>query len=273
MGGGCRKPPPALSRQFHQRSRLLLGGSRRFRTRYPPPQRRPGCRQRTVTVGPGCSSVTVTVGPGRGTVTVTVGWGTGTLTVKVGAGFPPCCRLVEPRTAGVVRQHHGTVIATISASPLAAAIASMALDRSRFRSFLRCLLRGRGACGVITPLMVNLSAACADVGAAELSGYGRSTKRGGRTSNNCAEIPRRLSMTGNGPQGATRLAARRRRMLNAALLPGIAPPLMLVAAAAVGGRHGVRAHGAGAWGWLGQRRSAGFQRIDLPGATCGPGKG
>jgi hypothetical protein len=101
-----------------------------------------------VTVGPGRSCVTVIVGPGRGTVTVTVGCGTGTLTVTVGAAFRPGCRLVAPRTAG-------TVIATISASPTAAAIASKAPGRSRFRSFLRCLLPGRGACGVITPLMVD----------------------------------------------------------------------------------------------------------------------
>jgi len=106
----------------------------------------------TVIVGPGCSSVTVIVGPGRGTVTVTVGCGTGTLTVTVGAAFRPCCRLVAPRRAG-------NVIATISASPMAAAIASKALDRSRFRSCLRCLLPGRGACGVITPLMVDPGAA------------------------------------------------------------------------------------------------------------------
>ena len=104
-----------------------------------------------MTVGPGCSSVTVTVGPGRGTVTVTVGWGTGTLTVTVGAGSRLCCR-VAPRIAG-------TVIATISASPKAATIASKALDRSRFRSFLRCLRLGCGARGVITPLMVDLAAA------------------------------------------------------------------------------------------------------------------
>ncbi len=81
-------------------------------------------------------------------MTVTVGWGTGTLTVTVGAG----CRVVAPRIAG-------TVIATISASPKAATIPSKALDRSRFRSFLRCLLLGRGARGVITPLMVDLAAA------------------------------------------------------------------------------------------------------------------
>ena len=105
-----------------------------------------------MTVGPGCSSVTVIVGPGRGMVTVTVGCGTGTLTVTVGAGFGPCCRLVAPRTAG-------TVIATISASPLAAASASKALDRSRIRSFLRCLLPGRGPRWVITPLMVDPGAA------------------------------------------------------------------------------------------------------------------
>jgi hypothetical protein len=105
-----------------------------------------------VTVGPGRTSVTVIVGPGRGTVTVTVGRGIGTLTVTVGVGSRPSCRLVAPRTAD-------TVIATISAIPMAAAIASKALDRSRFRSFLRCLLLGRGACGVITPLMVDLGAA------------------------------------------------------------------------------------------------------------------
>ncbi len=85
-------------------------------------------------------------------VTVTVGCGTGTLTVTVGAGFGSCCRLVAPRTAG-------TVIATISASPLAAASASKALDRSRIRSFLRCLLPGRGSRWVITPLMVDPGAA------------------------------------------------------------------------------------------------------------------
>ena len=88
------------------------------------------------------------VGPGRGTVTVTVGCGTGTLTVTVGAAFRPGCRPVAPSRAG-------TVIATISASPMAAAIASKALDPSRVRSFFRCLLLGRGACGVITPLMVD----------------------------------------------------------------------------------------------------------------------
>ena len=92
--------------------------------------------------------MTVIVGPGRGTVTVTVGRGIGTVTVTVGVGFRPCCRLVAPRTAG-------TVIATISASPIAAAIASKALDLSRSRSFLRCLLPGRGARGVITQLMVD----------------------------------------------------------------------------------------------------------------------
>lgn len=130
------------------RSRSPSGGSRRYRTPYPRPQLRPGCRHRIVTVGPGCSSVTVTVGPGRASVTVTVGCGAGTLTVTVGAGLPPCRRLVEPRT-------DGTVIATISASPMAAATASNTLDR-RFCTFLRCLRLGRGARGVITPLMVVL---------------------------------------------------------------------------------------------------------------------
>jgi len=70
------------------------------------------------------------VGPGRGTVTVTVACGTGTLTVTVGAAFGPLCRLAALRRAG-------TVIAAISANPMAAAIASKALDWSRFRSFLR----------------------------------------------------------------------------------------------------------------------------------------
>jgi hypothetical protein len=82
-----------------------------------------------VTVGPGRNSVTVTVGPGRGTVTVTVGRGSGTVIVTVGVGFG-CRRLVAPRTAG-------TVITTISASPMAKAVASQAPERSRFRRFLR----------------------------------------------------------------------------------------------------------------------------------------
>lgn len=94
----------------------------------------------------------VTVGPGRSTVTVTAGWGTGTLTVIVGAGFPPPGALVAASRAG-------NVMATITASAIAAAMPSNARDRSRFRTFLRRLLPGRGACGVITPLMVNLGAA------------------------------------------------------------------------------------------------------------------
>jgi hypothetical protein len=76
-------------------------------------------------------------------VTVTVGWGTGTITVTVGAGFRPCGALVAASRAG-------TVIAAITASPTAAAIASEALDLSRFWSLLRRLLPGRGACGVNT---------------------------------------------------------------------------------------------------------------------------
>ena len=82
-----------------------------------------------MTVGPGRNSVTVTVGPGWGTVTVTVGRGSGTLIVTVGVGLL-CRRLVAPRTAG-------TVIATITASPMTKAVASQAPDRSRFRRFLR----------------------------------------------------------------------------------------------------------------------------------------
>jgi hypothetical protein len=105
-----------------------------------------------VTVGPGRSSVTVMVGPGRNLVTVTVGRGTGTLTVTVDVGFLPGGGLVAPRRAG-------TVIATISTSPMAAATASQALVHGRLWSFLRCLLPRRGACGVITPLMVDLGAA------------------------------------------------------------------------------------------------------------------
>src|SRR5215813_3170538 len=113
-----------------------------------------------VTVGPGRSSVTVIVGPGRRTVTVTVGRGAGALPVTVGRG---ACAL--PETVGVdfplcgVPRRAGTVIATISASPMAAAIASEALDPSRICTFLRCLLPGRGACWVITPLMVDPGAA------------------------------------------------------------------------------------------------------------------
>jgi hypothetical protein len=101
-----------------------------------------------VTVGPGCSSVTVTVGPGRGTLTVTVGPGTITLTVTVGPGFTSCLGPLAPTTPC-------TKITAINASPVAAAIASAPLDQSRFRSFLRCLLLGRGPCGVITPPMVD----------------------------------------------------------------------------------------------------------------------
>lgn len=85
-------------------------------------------------------------------MTVTVGWGTGTMTVTVGVGFALCGALVAASRAG-------TVIAMISASPTAAAIASEALDRSRLGSFLRRLPPGRGACGVLTPLMLNLGAA------------------------------------------------------------------------------------------------------------------
>jgi hypothetical protein len=133
------------------------------RPRYPPPQLRPGCRHITVTVGPGRSSVTVMVGPGRDTVTVTVGRGTGTLTVTVGVGFLLGGALVAPRRSG-------TVIATISASPMAAAITSEALVHSRFRNFLRCLRPGRGARAVITPLMV-------DPGAARSAGVRGGTKR------------------------------------------------------------------------------------------------
>jgi len=101
-----------------------------------------------VTVGPGRSCVTVMVGPGRDTVTVTVGWGAGTLTVTVGAGFGPCGRLVAPSSAG-------TMIATTSAAPMAATIAGKALNHSRFRGFLRCLVLGRVASGAFTPLMVD----------------------------------------------------------------------------------------------------------------------
>jgi precorrin-6B methylase 2 len=61
---------------------------------------------------------------------VTVGCGAGTLTVTVGAALGPCCRRVAPTRAG-------TAIVAISANPMAPAIASKALDRSRFRSFLR----------------------------------------------------------------------------------------------------------------------------------------
>ena len=107
----------------------------------------PGWRHWTVTVGPGRSTVTVTVGPGRGDMTVTVGSGTRTLTVTVGSGVGPLLRPDAPSSAG-------TVIAMTSANPMVAAISSDALDRSRFRSVLRCLLPGRGAFGVITPLMV-----------------------------------------------------------------------------------------------------------------------
>ncbi len=144
---------------------IQSGGSRSRWPRYAPPQRRPGCRHRMVTVGPGRSCVTVIVGPGRGTVTVTVGCGTGTLTVTVGTAFRPGCRLVAPRTAG-------TVIATISASPTAAAIASKPPGRTRFRSFLRCLLPGRGACGVITPLMVDPAARAAAALSDAVGAYG-----------------------------------------------------------------------------------------------------
>ena len=80
----------------------------------------------TVIVGPGWG--TVTVGPGRSTVTVTVGRGSGALIVPVGVGFPPCGELTAPMTAG-------TVIVTITASPIAAPIANMAPDRSHFRGF------------------------------------------------------------------------------------------------------------------------------------------
>jgi hypothetical protein len=144
------------SRQMHLRSVQLLREPRRGRTltfaappaRVPAPNgdgrarpqlrdgdRRPGRR-------------TVTVGPGRGAVTVTAGRGCGTLIVTVGVGFA-CRRLVAPRTAG-------TVITTTTASPMAKAIASQAPERSRSRSFLRCLLPGGGECGGITPLMVDL---------------------------------------------------------------------------------------------------------------------
>jgi hypothetical protein len=81
-----------------------------------------------------------------------VGWGSGTVIVAAGVGFPPCRRLVAPRTAG-------TVIVTISASPPAAAIASKAPDRSGFRNFLPCFLARRGGCGVITPSIVDLGIA------------------------------------------------------------------------------------------------------------------
>jgi hypothetical protein len=80
-------------------------------------------------------------------VTVTVGLGTGILTVTVGAGFRPCGGLVAPSRSAAV------IVAT-SVSPMAAAIASQALDRSRIRGFRRCLRPGREACGVITPSMV-----------------------------------------------------------------------------------------------------------------------
>jgi hypothetical protein len=117
-------------------------------TRYLWLQPRPGCWQRIVTVGPGCSCVMVTVGAGRATVTVRTGCGTGTSIVTVGVGLRPCRGLVAPRTSG-------TVIATISARPSAATIVSKPLDSGRFRALLRWLRPGRGACGVITPLMVD----------------------------------------------------------------------------------------------------------------------
>ena len=103
-----------------------------------------------MTVGPGPGAVTV--GPGRGAVTVTAGRVSGTMIVTVGVGFGPSRRLAAPRTAG-------TVIVTISASPTAAAIASKAPEGIRFRSFLRWLLVGGGACGGITPSMVDLGTA------------------------------------------------------------------------------------------------------------------
>ncbi len=115
-------------------------------TRYPWLQPRPGCWQRIVTVGPGCSCVMVTVGPGRATVMVRTGCGT--LIVTVGVGLRPCRGLVVPRTAG-------TVIATISARPSVATTVSKPFDSGRFRALLRWLRPGRGACGVITPLMVD----------------------------------------------------------------------------------------------------------------------
>jgi hypothetical protein len=93
--------------------------------------------------------VTVTVGRGAGALPVTVGPGARALPETVGVGFPLSA---APKRAG-------TAMATISASPMAAAIASEALDPSRICTFLRCLLAGRGACGAITPLMVDLGAA------------------------------------------------------------------------------------------------------------------
>jgi hypothetical protein len=88
----------------------------------------------------------VTVGPGLATVTVTVGWGSGILTVTVGAGF-------APRDGSVAPSRTGTMSATITTIPAAAAAASQPLDRdgSLFRSLLRCLRLGRGGCGLVTP--------------------------------------------------------------------------------------------------------------------------
>jgi hypothetical protein len=118
--------------------------------RHPWPQPRPGCRQWMVTVGAGCCTVRVMVGPGRVTVTVMAGCGAGTLTVTVtvGVGLPLCRELVAPRTAG-------TMITTISAMPNAATAVSKPFASKRFCAFLRWLLPGRGACGVVTPLMVS----------------------------------------------------------------------------------------------------------------------
>jgi len=103
-----------------------------------------------VTVGPGSSRVTVTVGPGLETVTVTVGRGCGILTVTVGVGFA--------RDGSVAASRTGTISATITTIPVAAAAASQPLDMdgSRFRSLLRCLRPGRGGCGLVTSLMVAL---------------------------------------------------------------------------------------------------------------------
>ena len=91
----------------------------------------------------------MTVGPGLEMVTVTVGRGSRTLTVTVGAGF-------APRDGSVAPSRTGTMIATITTIPAAAAAASQPLDigGSRFRSLFRCLRPRRGGCGLATPLMV-----------------------------------------------------------------------------------------------------------------------
>ena len=90
----------------------------------------------------------MTVGPGPETVTVTVGRGSGTVTVTVGAGF-------VLRKGSLAPSRTGTMRATITTIPAAAAVASQPLDMegSLYRSLLRCLRPGRG-CGLVTPLMV-----------------------------------------------------------------------------------------------------------------------